>query len=353
MMQRRLAAAGYAPGPVDGRFGSLTGRAVVAFQAAQHLQVDGIVGPQTWAALARSGQVLGPGAGSGPAGSQSVRALQHRLALAGYSPGPSDGRFGPLTEAAVRRFQAAHRLPANGIAGPRTLARVAVSLPLQASQRRGSQRLSPAVAALPQGTNGLARQNPIPTSVPQPSHRSGAPATGLLVVLLVVGLGLILLAARYARRRAIERPSPAPAPNGRPPTANGSTGNQGDAAAFNLGLLLEERGDLAGAEAAYRRADQRGHGAAASNLGVLLEERGAPAEAEAAYRRADQRGDATAAFNLGVLLEERGDPAGAEAAYRRADQRGNEEVANLARAALLDLHADVRQPSPISAGRSR
>ena len=34
--------------------------------------------------------------------------------------------------------------------------------------------------------------------------------------------------------------------------------------------------------------------------------RGALPEAEAAYRRADERGDPAAAFNLGVLLEERG-----------------------------------------------
>ena len=37
---------------------------------------------------------------------------------------------------------------------------------------------------------------------------------------------------------------------------------------------------------------------------------------------ADERGDAMAACNLGVLLEHRGDLAGAEAAYRRADDAG-------------------------------
>jgi len=49
---------------------------------------------------------------------------------------------------------------------------------------------------------------------------------------------------------------------------------------------------------------QRGHAAAAPNLGLLLEEQGALAEAEAAYRRADQRGDATGAFNLVALAGE-------------------------------------------------
>ena len=40
-----------------------------------------------------------------------------------------------------------------------------------------------------------------------------------------------------------------------------------------------------------------------------------------ANRRADERGVPGGAYNLGVLLEERGDLEGAEAAYRRADER--------------------------------
>ena len=37
---------------VDGIFGSLTRNAVMDFQKASHLQVDGVVGPQTWHVLA-------------------------------------------------------------------------------------------------------------------------------------------------------------------------------------------------------------------------------------------------------------------------------------------------------------
>ncbi len=65
---------------------------------------------------------LSPGAGYGSAnGSSVVRALQVRLARAGDRPGPIDGRYGPLTQQAVRRFQAAHGLSVDGIAGPVTL----------------------------------------------------------------------------------------------------------------------------------------------------------------------------------------------------------------------------------------
>ncbi len=95
------------------------------------------------------------------------------------------------------------------------------------------------------------------------------------------------------------------------------------AAASHLGMLLEERGDLAGAEAAYRRADERGDAAGTFRLGALLAHRGDTAEAEIAYRRADERGHAGAPSSLGSAARAAGDLAEAEAAYRRADERGD------------------------------
>jgi Flp pilus assembly protein TadD len=116
---------------------------------------------------------------------------------------------------------------------------------------------------------------------------------------------------------------------------------RGDAvAAFNLGILLRQRGDVEGAEAAYRRGDERGDADAAFNLGVLLHARGDVEGAEALWRRVDEQGHAAAAFNLGVLLEERGDVDGAEAAYRRGDERGQSSAAsNLG--ALLKERGDL------------
>src|SRR5581483_454510 len=52
----------------------------------------------------------------------SVTQLQRALAKAGYSPGKADGAYGPGTTDAVKRFQKAQGLTADGIAGAKTLA---------------------------------------------------------------------------------------------------------------------------------------------------------------------------------------------------------------------------------------
>jgi peptidoglycan hydrolase-like protein with peptidoglycan-binding domain len=50
-MQKKLKAIGNDPGPADGAFGEQTVKAVKAFQTAKALKADGIVGPQTQAAI--------------------------------------------------------------------------------------------------------------------------------------------------------------------------------------------------------------------------------------------------------------------------------------------------------------
>lgn len=50
-----------------------------------------------------------------------VADLQARLLRLGFDPGPADGVFGPLTEAAVADFQTQFELAVDGIAGPQTL----------------------------------------------------------------------------------------------------------------------------------------------------------------------------------------------------------------------------------------
>jgi Putative peptidoglycan binding domain len=56
----------------------------------------------------------------GDTGAQ-VKRLQRALAQLGYAPGSVDGDYGPSTVAAVKRFQEASKLTADGVVGPATL----------------------------------------------------------------------------------------------------------------------------------------------------------------------------------------------------------------------------------------
>jgi peptidoglycan hydrolase-like protein with peptidoglycan-binding domain len=199
-IQRRLRALGYATGPVDGRFGPLTGRAVSRFQASHHLVVDGVVGPATSARLRTARALAAFGAGyAQPHGSRQVRAIQRRLRTLGYAPGPVDGRFGPLTQHAVTAFQADHGLVPDGEVGPKTHARLrppSVTPPSTAARVGGREGARP--PAIP---------NP-PTAAPQPAapritHARlphSPPSEALLMAMLLVGLAVFT--GSYLRTRA-------------------------------------------------------------------------------------------------------------------------------------------------------
>jgi peptidoglycan hydrolase-like protein with peptidoglycan-binding domain len=121
-MQSALRALHLYDGYVDGIEGPLTRRAILALQRRRGLAVDGVFGPQTRRALGWRGR---PGLGSramrfGNRG-WDVAALQYLLQRAGNGAGRADGLFGPLTEAAVKRAQAAAGIGVDGIAGPETL----------------------------------------------------------------------------------------------------------------------------------------------------------------------------------------------------------------------------------------
>ena len=116
------------PVQVDGLFGPDTVKAVQEFQLRNDLKADGKVGPLTWNALhtkyaaANNGSEQYPGIAmkSGQEGA-AVKSAQQQLNIKGASL-TADGRFGSKTAGAVRRFQKANSLPADGVIGPTTWA---------------------------------------------------------------------------------------------------------------------------------------------------------------------------------------------------------------------------------------
>jgi hypothetical protein len=112
---------GYYDGPIDGVHGRQTRRAVRAFQRSHGLHVDGIVGPRTRARMGRLGHPLfGRRLIKHGMVGWDVSVLQFLLRRRGLSVYGIDGRFGPNTLAAVRRFQARRDLTVDGLVGATT-----------------------------------------------------------------------------------------------------------------------------------------------------------------------------------------------------------------------------------------
>jgi peptidoglycan hydrolase-like protein with peptidoglycan-binding domain/DNA invertase Pin-like site-specific DNA recombinase len=201
-VQRRLELTGEHPGPLDGKFGPLTQAAVIRFQNREGLVADGVVGPQTHSALTRAEAVLAPGAGYvGDGASGRVRTIQHALREAGERVGRIDGRFGPLTEAAVVRFQRQRGLVADGVVGPATSA--ALHLQPQRPRRAGRDRVSsPGRQHQPSTASGETRA----VSVRTADAPDEAAILSTVAVLLVGAVMTLAAAAILPMLRLHQRP---------------------------------------------------------------------------------------------------------------------------------------------------
>ena len=136
-LQKRLETLGYRPGYTDGKFGSETEAAVMAFQANNSLTVDGKAGPATQRALygtSPKSNVTYATLRPGDSG-EAVRNLQYTMYELGYYDGAIDGIYGATTSDAVRSFQIENKLqPVDGIAGNATLSRMYSSSAIPAAQ---------------------------------------------------------------------------------------------------------------------------------------------------------------------------------------------------------------------------
>ncbi len=107
------------------RFDAATEFAVRHFQQRRGISVDGIVGTETYHALAaarwRPGdRILAFDATTPPVG-DDVTALQVQLLELGYDVARADGVFGVRTREGLRAFQRDYGLDADGVCGPVTL----------------------------------------------------------------------------------------------------------------------------------------------------------------------------------------------------------------------------------------
>ena len=133
-VQKRLKELGYLTGAADGVYGTMTVRAVKAFQEKNGLTVDGVCGETTLKKLNSSSAKKASDKADAPAteeeddgtlrqGSRgtAVKTLQEKLKKLGYYKGSIDGVYGSGTIAAVKAFQSRNRLTVDGVAGTDTL----------------------------------------------------------------------------------------------------------------------------------------------------------------------------------------------------------------------------------------
>jgi peptidoglycan hydrolase-like protein with peptidoglycan-binding domain len=115
LIQESLAVAGFAAG-TNGIFDSETQEAVRQFQQARGLAVDGIVGPQTMAALPAVGGTNSTSVRANRTNRYNVQALQRRLREQGFYRGPIDGVWGSQTQAALEAAQRAYSVSTTDLA---------------------------------------------------------------------------------------------------------------------------------------------------------------------------------------------------------------------------------------------
>ena len=146
-LQQDLTTLGYYWAEITGNFGAKTETAVKRFQEENGLTADGVAGTKTLkaiaAAVARKGGTPASGGNAGTTlklNSQGTKVsqLQTDLKQLGYYYAEITGNFGEKTEAAVKAFQKAKGLMADGVAGKKTLDAIAAAVDKAGGSSSGS-----------------------------------------------------------------------------------------------------------------------------------------------------------------------------------------------------------------------
>lgn len=146
-LQQDLTTLGYYWAEITGNFGVRTETAVKRFQEESGLTADGVAGTKTLnaiaAAVARKGGTPASGGNAGTTlklNSQGTKVsqLQTDLKQLGYYYAEITGNFGERTEAAVKAFQKAKSLTADGVAGTKTLNAIAAAVDKAGGSSSGS-----------------------------------------------------------------------------------------------------------------------------------------------------------------------------------------------------------------------
>ena len=156
---------------ITGKYGKRTQAAVKKFQKRYGLAQTGMADEDTRELLYKEAGMQAPqddvsdtqsyGSETLREGDQgdAVRILQENLTLLEYYGGSITGKYGRLTREAVRKFQRANDLSADGVAGPRTFRKLTQLLVGEDAQEEPAALLSAAGASSPISLSDVALLN--------------------------------------------------------------------------------------------------------------------------------------------------------------------------------------------------
>jgi peptidoglycan hydrolase-like protein with peptidoglycan-binding domain len=123
VIQKRLKAAGFYPGPIDGVLGARTRSALVRCKLGCTALNDPS-GTSDKPLFEQPTEIQSPGASASAqptppvntvSGNQEIRRTQERLKAAGFDPGPIDGILGSQTKSALEKYRSSHKSTPSGI----------------------------------------------------------------------------------------------------------------------------------------------------------------------------------------------------------------------------------------------